>query len=219
MNRAMRVARCHCSNCLLRIGSGTWKIPSFSQALGLRKFWASPHVLELGRILHISSYSWDLKQFRFLPLYTGSRTWKNSKLPPPSNTICWRSTERSEARGVPLFFPMSPLYKPWDFKKFRTSSWTLGHGKIPIARCKLSLFCPLHIGSGTWKNSKLPPRFRNWENSGLSCSLKQRHETWSIFFGSANKFLLRQLVLCLWCNKNVVAKVCRLLFNIKLASF
>ena len=30
------------------------------------------------------------------------------------------------------------------------------------------------LGSRTFKNSKLSPRFRNWENSGLSCFPKHR---------------------------------------------
>ena len=30
------------------------------------------------------------------------------------------------------------------------------------------------LGSGTWTNSKLSSAFRDWENSGLSCSLKHR---------------------------------------------
>ena len=73
-------------------------------------------VIFLSQFPHISSYFFILfssyfcifplyffiflelekKKFRSFPLYISSRTWKNSKLFPLSNTACWRSTERSE---------------------------------------------------------------------------------------------------------------------------
>ena len=42
-----------------------------------------------------------------------------------------------------------------------SSIQALGLREIAIVRCELSLFCLLHIGSGSWKNSKLSPRFRD----------------------------------------------------------
>ena len=140
----------------------------------------------------------------------------------------WRGMLKyEEMLGLVKIPTFSPLYRPWDLGKLQAfssfeysllakhrakrgvschsfncllSSEVLGHRKIPIAWWELSHYCLLYVGSGTWKNSKFSPRFRDWENSGLSCSFKNRpqakhrtkrgvkwrHDTWSLFFGLAS---------------------------------
>ena len=68
---------------------------------------------------------WDLEYFRFLPLCIGPGTYKNSKLPSPSNTACWRSTDWCEVWD---FTVLSPPYRLWNSDKFRAFSHYIGSG-------------------------------------------------------------------------------------------
>ena len=81
----------------------------------------------------------------------------------------------------------------WDVEKFQDLPLYIGFGAW-----KFRAFFP-YIGSKIWKYSELSP----YTGSGLLCSLwdlekasceSARHETWSSFFGLANKYILRTLM-------------------------
>ena len=77
------------------IDSGMWK--------NMREIWRN-----MWKIWRFSSYILLFSSYFSIFLGLGkmpsflldSGTWKNSKLPPSSNTACWRSTKWSEVRGV-----------------------------------------------------------------------------------------------------------------------
>ena len=99
---------------------------------------------------HKTKFFLILKFYFNCLLHVGSGTWKNSEIPP-------RPWDLEKFRSLPLYIDKGGRGS-LGFEKI--SSFLLLRikhvGKAPReARCEVSLFCLLLIGSGTWKYSDL----------------------------------------------------------------